>query len=137
MATIAGFEEILAWQKGMELCDFIYEATKREGFSKDYALRDQIRKSAISVPSNIAEGFERESNNQFIYFLIIAKASAGELRTQLHIAKNQNYISKEEYEELRIKCLDVSKLISGFIGYLRKTKAAQQLSKHSKHSKHS
>lgn len=60
MATIAGFEEILAWQKGMELCDFIYEATKKEGFSKDYALRDQIRKSAISVPSNIAEGFERE-----------------------------------------------------------------------------
>lgn len=134
MATIAGFEEILAWQKGMELCDSIYEATRRENFSKDYALRDQIRKSAISVPSNIAEGFERESNNQFIYFLIIAKASAGELRTQINIAKNQNYISLEEYEQLRLKCLDISKMLGGFINYLRKNKTAQQLSKHSKHS---
>lgn len=132
MTSIASFEEIMAWQKGMELCNLIYEATKQEAFSKDYALRDQIRKSAISVPSNIAEGFERESNNQFIYFLVIAKASAGELRTQLHIAKNQSYISKEEYEELRLKCLDTSKLISGFISYLRKVKATQQLSKHSK-----
>jgi four helix bundle protein len=119
MAKIERFEDIIAWQKGMELCDVIYAITLKESFAKDYALKDQIRKSAISVPSNISEGFERESNNQFIYFLVIAKASAGELRTQLYIAKNQKYISEEEFNELKNQCLNVSKLISGFVSYLR------------------
>jgi four helix bundle protein len=129
MAKIERFEEIIAWQKGMELCDAVYTITLQENFAKDYALKDQIRKSAISIPSNISEGFERESNNQFIYFLVIAKASAGELRTQLYIAKNQKYISEEEFQKLKEQCLNVSKLISGFISYLRKKRKEKELSK--------
>lgn len=129
MAKIERFEDIVAWQKGMELCDGIYAITSKESFAKDYALKDQIRKSAISIPSNISEGFERESNNQFIYFLVIAKASAGELRTQLYIAKNQNYISSAEFEKLKEQCLSVSKLISGFVSYLREKKREKEHSK--------
>ena len=129
MAKIERFEDIVAWQKGMELCDAVYSITSKENFAKDYALKDQIRKSAISVPSNISEGFERESNNQFIYFLVIAKASAGELRTQLYIAKNQKYISAEEFEKLKEQCHAVSKLISGFVSYLREKRKEKELSK--------
>lgn len=122
MGKIEKFEDINAWQKAIELCDSIYAITNTERFSKDYALKDQIRKCGISIPSNIAEGFERESNNQFIYFLVISKASAGEMRTQLTIAKNQRYISEEEFEKLVEECKNISKMISGFISYLRERK---------------
>ena len=75
MAKIEKFEDIIAWQKAMELCDFIYTMTNKELFSKDFGLKDQIRRAAVSVVSNIAEGFERESNNQFIYFLVMGGIS--------------------------------------------------------------
>ncbi len=126
MAKIEKFEDILAWQNSMTLCNDIYSLTFNENFIKDFALRDQIRKSAISIPSNIAEGFERGSNIQFKYFLTIAKASAGELRTQIYIAKNLNYISENEFEIIINKCNDVSKLISKFISYLRNNEKKQQ-----------
>ena len=135
MATILKFEDIIAWQKALELSDLIYSHSNKEKFSKDFGLRDQMRKASISVVSNIAEGFEREGNNQFIYFLLIAKASAGELRAQLYIASNQNYISMNEFEIINQKVTEVSKTISGFISYLRTQKKndleAKKLSKHS------
>lgn len=119
MATILKFEDIVAWQKALELSDLIYEHSNKDKFSKDFGLRDQMRKASVSVVSNIAEGFEREGNNQFIYFLLLAKASAGELRAQLYITRNQKYISSKEFEILNSKVLEVSKTISGFISYLR------------------
>lgn len=122
MSTIAKFEDIIAWQKALELSDLVYLYSNNDKFSKDYALKDQMRRAAISVVSNIAEGFEREGNNQFIYFLLIAKASAGEVRAQLYIAKNQNYISQMEFEIINSKVLETSKTISGFISYLRSKK---------------
>lgn len=122
MATILKFEDIVAWQKALELSDLIYEHSNKDKFSKDFGLRDQMRRASISVVSNISEGFEREGNNQFIYFLLVAKASAGELRAQLYIARNQKYISIEEFEILNNKVLEVSKTISGFISYLRTQK---------------
>jgi len=125
MATISKFEDIIAWQKALELSDLIYNYSNKEHFSKDFGLRDQMRRASISVVSNIAEGFEREGNNQFVYFLLVAKASAGELRAQLYIAKNQKYISQEEFELINNKVLEVSKTISGFVSYLR----TQKLSK--------
>lgn len=131
MPTIEKFEDIVAWKKAMELCDLIYSVTGNDKFSRDFGLKDQIRRASVSVVSNIAEGFERESNNQFIYFLIIAKGSAGELRSQIYIAKNQNYISKDEFNILNEKVLEVSKTISGFITYLRGLKANSKLSKNS------
>jgi four helix bundle protein len=122
MATILKFEDIIAWQKALELSDAIYEHSNKDKFSKDFGLRDQMRRASVSVVSNIAEGFEREGNNQFIYFLLVAKASAGELRAQLYIARNQKYISIDEFEILNNKILEVSKTISGFISYLRTQK---------------
>lgn len=125
MATISKFEDIIAWQKALELSDLVYSYSNKNDFSKDYGLRDQMRRAAVSVVSNIAEGFEREGNNQFIYFLLVAKASAGELRSQLYVAKNQKYITQEEFELINNKVLEVSKTISGFVSYLR----TQKLSK--------
>jgi four helix bundle protein len=128
MARIDKFEDIIAWQKAMQLCDLIYSCTNKEKFSKDFGLKDQIRRSSVSVVSNIAEGFEREGNNQFIYFLTIAKGSAGELRAQIYIAKNQEYITPEEFESLNNKVIEVSKTISGFVAYLKGLRAAPKLS---------
>ena len=135
MATISKFEDIIAWQKALELSDLIYSHSNKEKFSTDYGLKDQMRRASISIVSNIAEGFEREGNNQFIYFLLVAKASAGELRAQLYIAKNQNYISLIEFDIINQKVIEVSKTISGFITYLRTQKKnnleSKKLSKHS------
>ena len=119
MPTILKFEDIVAWQKALELSDLIYSYSNNDKFSKDFGLKDQMRRASVSVVSIIAEGFEREGNNQFIYFLLIAKASAGELRAQLYIARNQNYISQNEFDSINNKVIEVSKTISGFISYLR------------------
>jgi four helix bundle protein len=128
MAKIEKFEDIIAWKKAMELCDLIYICTNNERFSRDFGLKDQIRRSSVSIVSNIAEGFERESHNQFIYFLNIAKGSAGELRAQNYIAKNQNYITKEEFNVLNDKVIEVSKTLAGFISYLRSLRPLPKLS---------
>ena len=106
----------------MDLCVRIYSISDDGKFAKDYGLRDQIRRAAVSIPSNISEGFERESNNQFIYFLQIAKASAGELRTQITLARRLNYLSEEDFKKLNDEVLEVSKVIGGFIAYLRNSK---------------
>ncbi|MFN4233730.1 MAG: four helix bundle protein [Bacteroidia bacterium] len=123
MATIEKFEDLDVWKQGMLLCSIIYEITNNFKFTNDFALKDQIRKSAISIPSNISEGFERESKNQFIYFLMIAKGSCGELRTQIKIAKSLNYLTDDEYEKVLEICLSISKQLSGFIKYLKEHKA--------------
>ena len=93
MATIERFEELEVWKTSIELCTEVYKLTNTELFSKDFGLKDQIRRSSVSVPSNISEGYERDSKKQFLYFLVIAKGSCGELRTQLKIAQMLNYIS--------------------------------------------
>ena len=89
--------------------------------SRDFGLKDQIRRSAVSIPSNIAEGYERKSNIEFIRFLYIAKGSAGELRTQLYLAKDLDYINEEIFKNLISKSEDISKSLSGFIKYLQST----------------
>ena len=86
MATIKNFEELEVWKLAMELCTEVYNLTNAELFSKDFGLKDQIRRSAVSIPSNISEGYERDGINQFIYFHAVSKGSCGELRTQLRIA---------------------------------------------------
>ena len=92
---IKRFEDIVAWQYGRALCRDIYRLTGEQPFSRDFALRDQIRRAAISIPSNIAEGFERFRPAEFHQFLSIAKGSLGELRTQLYIAGDIGYINEE------------------------------------------
>lgn len=121
MAKFNSFEEIIAWQKARELNIEIYKATNGDEFSKDYGLRDQIRRSIISVSSNIAEGFERETSSEFKRFLYISKASVGELRSQLYLSFDLNYISKDKFEELYQSATDISKMLSGLIKYLNQS----------------
>ena len=118
MRVFKSFEEIISWQKSRIFNKRIYEITENIGFKKDFDLVRQIRRASISISSNIAEGFERNTDKEFIYFLYIAKASAGEVRSQLYLALDLNYMSKKEFDELYLDVSDISKLISGFIKYL-------------------
>ncbi|HEX7400646.1 MAG TPA: four helix bundle protein [candidate division Zixibacteria bacterium] len=117
-----GFENLVIWKKARELVNQIYAITRKDKFSKDWALVDQIRKAAISVMSNIPEGFERGSNAEFMQFLYIAKASCGELRSQLMIAFDQGYINKDEFDDIYNLARKVAGIIGNFINYLKKTK---------------
>ncbi len=119
MSTIRKFEDLIAWQKARELSFEVYKVTSNGSFVKDFALREQIRRACISVVSNIAEGFERNGNKEFGQFLSVAKASAGELRAQLYIAKDIGYIDEEQFKHLLELTLNVSKLIGGLINYIR------------------
>lgn len=121
MAKFNSFEEIISWQKARELNIEIYKTTNNNLISKDYELRNQIRRASISISSNIAEGFERQTTKEFIRFLYIAKASAGEVRSQLYLANDLEYIKREEFEILKTKVNEVSKLISGLLKYLHST----------------
>jgi four helix bundle protein len=118
------FEELQIWQKARELVKAIYKITMSDKFKKDYSLLDQIRRSSVSVMSNIAEGFERGSNTEFVQFLYIAKGSAGEVRTQLYIAYDLKYIDDQVFESASRMSIELSKGISRFINYLKKSKIA-------------
>ena len=121
MSSFKSFEEILSWQKARELNKSIYLVTNKDTFKKDIDLSRQIRRASISISSNIAEGFERETTKEFIRFLYIAKASSGEFRSQLYLAFDLNYINKDEFSKLNLKVNEVSKLLSGLIKYLNST----------------
>jgi four helix bundle protein len=112
------FEEINSWQKARQFNKRIYLITENTNFKKDFDFIRQIRRASISITSNIAEGFERNTDKEFIYFLYVAKASAGEIRSQLYLAFDLDYITKQEFEELLESVTEISKLLSGFIKYL-------------------
>jgi four helix bundle protein len=115
------FEELHTYQRARELANGIYAITKGNDFARDFGLVDQIRRAAVSILSNIAEGFERGSKTEFIQFLYIAKGSCGEVRAQLQIAQDQNYIRHNEYQRLYDLCKQISGMISNFIAHLQKT----------------
>lgn len=119
--TIERFEDLVAWQKARALTTKIYAATRIGQFAKDFGLTDQIRRAAVSIGSNIAEGFERGNNKEFVTFLGVAKGSAGEVRSQLYTAYDVGYLSDDEITELVGLSKDVSKLINGLILSLRKS----------------
>lgn len=118
---ITRFEDLEVWKKSRELCRYIFELTLRPEFSKDFGLVNQIRNSSGSVMDNIAEGFERGSNKEFIQFLFISKGSAGEVRSQLHRASDRKYITEDEFHNGYTLSVDTSRIIKGFIDYLRKS----------------
>jgi len=99
----------------------VYRVTSKPIF-KDFSLRDQMRRAIVSVSSNIAEGFERGSNREFIQFLFIAKGSVGELRSQIYLAYDNNYIIKNEFDYLIDECVKISKNTNNFINYLKISK---------------
>ncbi|MDZ7804372.1 four helix bundle protein [Thiohalophilus sp.] len=113
MAGIERFEDLIAWQKSREMAAAIYKITGEGNFSKDFALRDQIRRAAVSVMSNIAEGFERKGSKEFHQFLVIAKASCAEVRSQLYVALDVGYINNSMFERLYDISVEVSKITSG------------------------
>jgi four helix bundle protein len=122
MAGYLAFEETKIWQESRTLVKDIYLAIQSDtAFSQDYALGNQIKRAAISIPSNIAEGFERSTNKELIHFLFIAKGSAGEVRTQLLLASDLNYLNKNELDTLIEKAKTISKMIQGMINYLQKS----------------
>jgi four helix bundle protein len=118
MATIERFEDIEAWKVARALTQQIYQLSERGGFARDYGLRDQMRRAAVSVMSNIAEGFESRSQAMFADYLSRAKGSAGELRAQLYVALDASYLSQEEFSRLKSETEHCSRLISRFISYL-------------------
>ena len=122
MATFQKFEDIEAWQRARELTREIYTASNENPFSKDFGLRDQVRKTSVSIMSNIAEGFERDGTKEFIQFLSVAKGSSGELRSQLYVALDQGYLEEERFDRLLGIVLETSRMIGGLINYLRKSK---------------
>ena len=126
MATLTKFEDIQGWQKARELTGAVYTVSNKGAFSKDFALRDQIRRAAVSIMSNIAEGFERGGKAEFIQFLAIAKGSAGEVESQLYIAFDQNYISQEEFHSLKELADSTKRLIAAFMNYLKQSEIRGQ-----------
>ena len=119
--AVTRFEDLKSWQQGRELARMVYDLTHRSSFSKDFALRDQIRRAVISITSNIAEGFERDGRQEFSQFLSIAKGSCGEVRSQLYLAEDQGYLEDQEALQLRALAFSISRLIAGLMNYLRRT----------------
>ena len=109
---IEKFEDIVGWQKAYELSQIIYQV-----FSdcKDYGFKNQIQRSAVSIMNNIAEGFERKTNNEFKQFLYVSKGSCGELRSMIYLAKSLKYLSDDNASSLLKKSTEVSKILSGLI----------------------
>jgi four helix bundle protein len=121
MNKIHCFEDLKVWQKARALNVKVYQLTLNETFSKDFGLKNQIRSASVSISSNIAEGFERNENKEFSQFLSIAKGSAGEVRSQLYLAKDLEYILEENFQTLVDDLTEISKMLNGLIRYLKET----------------
>jgi len=121
MAVIKSFEDLEIWKISKDFTVELYKITHNKNFNKDFSLRDQLRRASISIISNIAEGFERNGNKEFIQFLSIAKGSAGEIRAQIVIAFELKYITDKEFEKLHKDISQVSKQLSGFINYIKQS----------------
>ncbi len=109
------FQGLKVWQRGKELAVFIYKLTGRGAFAKDHGLRDQIRRAAVSIPSNIAEGDELGSNRQAVRLFYIAKGSSAELLTQAIIAHEIGYLEKQHFDHITDECQAISKMLSKLI----------------------
>ncbi|HEY9286176.1 MAG TPA: four helix bundle protein [Pyrinomonadaceae bacterium] len=110
---VSRFEDVIAWQKARVLTARIYQATGRGRFERDFGLKDQIRRAAVSIMSNIAEGFERGKPSEFHQFLSIAKGSCAELRSQLYIASDAGYLDREVFNELMTLAVEVGRIVGG------------------------
>jgi four helix bundle protein len=121
VTAIKRFQDIQAWQKGRELVREVYRASSDGVFAKDFGLRDQIRRAAVSVMSNVAEGFARKGDRDFAHFLDIARGSAVECQSLAYVALDVGYISEEVFGRLYQTAEERASLIGGFASYLRKS----------------
>jgi len=117
--AIERFEDIEAWKAARELTRAIYRVTAQTGFAKDFGLRDQIQRAAVSIMANIAEGFDSNSDDEFTRFLRYALRSATEVQSHLYVAVDQGYMSEGDFDSLYKQAAKVKSLIAGFIRYLR------------------
>ncbi|HEX8163189.1 MAG TPA: four helix bundle protein [Pyrinomonadaceae bacterium] len=113
MSKIEKFEDFIAWQKARALTSEIYKMTERGDFARDYGLKGQIRRASVSVMSNIAEGFERGRASEFHQFLVIAKASCAEVRSQLYVALDVGYLTREQFDGLMNRAAELGRVIGG------------------------
>ncbi len=120
MGDIEKFEDIESWKKARKFVGDIYRVTSEGKFSRDFSLRDQIRRAAISIMLNISEGFGRRTDKEFGQFLFVALGSVAEVQSALYIALDQQYIDEVTFRDLYERSNEVARLISGFIKYLRK-----------------
>jgi len=120
---IEKFEDLIAWQKARVLTKSIYATTKFGEFSRDYGLKEQIRKASVSIMSNLAEGFERGGRSEFHHFLVIAKGSCAELRSQLYVALDAGYIDDKLFDNLYSLASETSHIIGGLRVAVYKQKA--------------
>src|SRR5581483_6119517 len=116
---IESFEDLRVWQRGIELVKQVYLLTAVGKLRKDFGLRDQLQRAAVSVPTNIAEGFERSSRKEYIRFLFIVKGSAGEVRSLLRVALELNFIDQVYYNELQTSLLELSRSLAAQISSLQ------------------
>ena len=111
-SRVKRFEDLIAWQKARVLTKMIYAMTKRGEFARDFGLSNQIQRAAVSVMSNIAEGFERSGRAEFNQFLAVAKSSCAEVRSQLYIALDIGYLNESEFQALKAQSEEVSRILS-------------------------
>ncbi len=119
MSSVKRFEDLDIWKLSIKISVLIYKVSEEGKLKQDWGLKDQIRRASISISSNIAEGFEYDNNKDFIKYLRYAKGSSGEVRSQLFVLKEIEYINEASYNELSEKLISVSKQISGLIKYLK------------------
>jgi four helix bundle protein len=124
VTSIKKFTDIIAWQKGHALVLSVYKLTDSMPQKEQFGLQSQIRRAVVSITSNIAEGFERGSNKEFIQFLIVARASLAETQNQLLIARDLKYLPKTDFDQLAADSIEVHKILNGFIKSLRTSKLA-------------
>ena len=122
MGTEQTFENLLVWQKAMNLVVDIYSLCRQGELAKDWGLRDQLQRATVSIPANIAEGYERSSRKEYIQFLSIAKGSAGELRCLIQIVMRLNLVNSERLKNLMERTIEVSRMLKGVINSLREEK---------------
>lgn len=124
MPTLKRFEDLRCWQFSRELVNMVYEATNRAPFRNDFGLRDQIRRAAVSVMSNIAEGFTAATDGEFMRFLSFSRRSISEVQSQIYVALDQSYIPKDIFDKIFNKARETEKQTNALISYLNKSRHA-------------
>ena len=122
MQKVQRFEDLIAWQKARILTKGIYDATRQSAFARDFGLSGQIQRAAVSIMSNIAEGFERNSPHEYSRFLSIAKGSCAEVRSQLYVALDARYLEQTQFIQLQRQAEEVGRIVSGLRASVDKTK---------------
>ena len=121
MGKIQKFEDIVAWQKARELTRKVYAHSKTGVFAKDFGLKDQIQRASVSIMGNVAEGYDRGGDKEFIQFFSVSKGSCGEVKSHLYVALDQQYINSPQFNQLYNSADEVGRLLGGFMAYLKQS----------------